>query len=169
MLKMINNMKDLDFGKLMCVYSDSNLKDAQLRYPDEEENIGILNVEQENYRYLKEMFFPISGAFCAVWEQGGTYVSALRVEPCRDGLLLTGLETAPAYRRRGYASSLLRAVAAALHRQGGRYLYSHVAKNNQPSLKTHFSCGFERFLEHAVYLDGSVTQDSCTLRLMISK
>lgn len=167
MLKICQSLHSLDFGKLMQVYAESNSENAREFYPDEELNIAILKVEQSFYQYLKEDFFTVQGACYAVWEQGGAYVCALRLEPYRDGLLLEALETTPAQRRKGYAVNLIKAVMELLKQNEIKCIYSHVNKKNIPSLKTHFSCGFERVLEHAVYIDGSVMQNSCTLRVML--
>ena len=119
-----------------------------------------MQAEQDFYQYLREVFFPTAGAVYAVWEENGTYITALRLEPYRDGLLLTALETAPEYRRRGYAQKLIEAV---LEELPGEKLYSHVSKTNAASLRTHISCGFQKILDHAAYLDGSVLRSSCTL------
>lgn len=167
MLKICQSLHTLDFGKLMQVYAESNSENAREFYPDEETNIAILKVEQSFYQYLKEDFFTVQGAFYAVWEQGSAYVCALRLEPYRDGLLLEALETALIHRRKGYAANLINAVMEHMKRHEIKYIYSHVNKKNLPSLKTHLSCGFERVLDHAVYIDGSVMQNSCTLRAML--
>ena len=105
------------------------------------------------------MFFPTDNAWYCIWDEKGHYVSALRLEPYRDGLLLEALETAPAERRKGYAGKLLQAVQA---RFAQEKIYSHVSKRNIPSLRTHEVCGFRKIAENAVYADGSVTSRSCT-------
>ena len=66
--------------------------------------------EEEFYRYLSQVFFKTPGAICAVWEESGRYVSALRLEPYRDGLLLEALDSQTKLRRRGYAGGLIEAV-----------------------------------------------------------
>lgn len=116
--------------------------------------------EQDFYQYLREVFFPVPGAVYCIWQEENAYVSALRLEPYRDGLLLEALETAPGERRRGYAEALIRAV---LERFAPTKIYSHVGKRNYPSLKTHEKCGFRRALDYAVYVDGSVNRHCCTL------
>jgi RimJ/RimL family protein N-acetyltransferase len=116
-------------------------------------------VEQDFYQYLRECFFTTEGAIYALWSPAGEYVSALRLEPYQDGLLLEALETAPGQRRKGYAADLITAV---LQMVGETKVYSHVSKRNTASLRTHEKCGFHRVLEHAVYADGSVLTTSCT-------
>ena len=106
------------------------------------------------------MFFKTEGAYYLIWEEAGRYVSALRLEPYRDGLLLEALETAPEQRRKGYAAKLM---SAAQEFVGDTKLYSHVHKRNIPSLNVHDFCGFHRILEYAVYTDGSVNDRCCTL------
>lgn len=156
MLKLIGNMRDLDFPSLMNVYMEGNLEKAA-SYG------GLLQVEEDFRIYLREDFFPVQGAFYALWEVRGTPVSALRMEPYRDGWLLEALETAPEYRNRGYAKTLVAAVLREMENRGVVKVYSHVVKSNTLSLKTHYACGFRDVLDYAVYIDGTVTRQACTL------
>ena len=159
MLVVIQSMRELNFGQLMSVYEEGNRENGQEFWSELPEGVRILHAEQDFYRYLRESFFQTDGAFYCVWEESGGYVSALRLEPYQDGLLLEALETAPDLRRKGYAAALIREV---LTRFGDRKIYAHVHKKNTASLRTHESCGFRRILEHAVYIDGSVKSNSCT-------
>ena len=162
MLILAHGLRELRFGALMEVYLRGNQEKAERDYPQEPAGAGLRLAEEDFYRYLRECFFRTPGAVYAVWEEGGSYVSALRLEPYRDGVLVTALETAPGQRRKGYASRLLGAVLGTLDGP----VYSHVAKDNIPSLKLHQKLGFERIQENAVYLDGSVDSRACTLRWM---
>ena len=104
-----------------------------------------------------------------ILEAEGRYVSALRLEPNRDGLLLEALETLPEERRRGYAVSLISSVQRWLKACGEVTLYSHVSKRNEASLRTHRRCGFEIYLDHTVYQDGSRNDTAYTLRCVVGK
>ena len=159
MLQWISAMRDLNFGQLMAVYEESNRDNGAEFWPDSPEGQQILSAEQDFYQYLRESFFKTEGASYAVWCENGKYVSALRLEPYQDGLLLAALETAPEHRQKGYAAALIRAV---LEHMEGTKVYAHIHKRNIPSMCTHESCGFRRVLEYAVYIDGSVRRDSCT-------
>lgn len=161
MLYLARNLSQLHFGSLMAVYADANRENGREAWPEEPEMRQIQLAEEEFYRYLSQVFFKTPGAICAVWEKSGRYVSALRLEPYRDGLLLEALETDPEQRRRGYAAGLIEAVQTYLG-EGGK-LYSHVDKRNLPSLKTHEKCGFRRIADVAVYVDGSVNRKACTM------
>ena len=152
--------KELAFGKLMEVYAEGNLENGRDLWPDEPEHRQIALAEQEFYQYLQQVFFKTDGAAYLIWEENGSYRSALRLEPYRDGLLLEALETAPVMRRKGYAAKL---VQAALVYAGNVKIYSHVGKKNAASLRTHQKCGFIRILDYAVYADGSVNDRCCTL------
>ena len=79
-------------------------------------------------------------------------------------MLLEALETAPELRRKGYAFSLMKESIRFLEAQGPVKVYSHVSKSNSASLAVHSACGFKRVIEHAVYIDGSVMHNSCTLK-----
>ena len=160
MLILAQSIRDLSFSKLMGVYIEGNLENAEEFYPDLPEGQKLMQAEQDFYQYLNEVFFRTSGAVYAIWEEQGSYVSALRLEPYRDGRLLEALETAPTSRRQGYGEKLIRAVQKQFSNQR---IYSHVGKKNAASLRVHEKCGFRRISEYAVYIDGSVNRRACTL------
>lgn len=156
MLLIAKGLEELDFSALMEIYIEGNLEKAE-EYGDG----GLLRAEREFYDYLREDFFRQRDAFYAVWTERGRYVSALRLEPYKDGWLLEALETAPDDRKKGYAKALIKAVLVYM---GQAKIYSHVSKGNEASLRTHCVCGFRKFQDHAVYLDGTVTHRSVTLK-----
>lgn len=160
MLKLYDSMNGLRFMNLMDVYSESNRLNAEDQFDYMDINEAVIQVEKDFYSYLSQVFFTTPGALYAVWEERGRYICALRLEPYMDGYLLEGLETAPEYRKMGYASCLIRRVLE----HCDRTVYSHVHKKNRPSLLTHKTCGFVECLDHAVYIDGSVNWNSVTLR-----
>ena len=163
MLLKCRRLAELDFSKLMYVYEEGNVENGSEKYPGLPANRQLLQAEQDFYGYLQEVFFPTPGAVYMVWEEEDCYCSALRLEPYGDGLLLSALETAPALRRKGYAARLIRSVMQELGKKSPVTVYSHVSKKNIASLHTHLACGFEIVKDHAVYLDGSVTHNACTL------
>ncbi len=152
MLHLANSLQQLCFGDLMEVYIEGNLEKAV--------QSGLLRAEQDFYQYLKECFFSTPRAVYAIWEEQGEYISALRLEPYKDGLLLAALETAPKHRRKGCATRLIQAV---LTRFEDEKIYSHVNKDNAASLAVHEKCGFQKISDTATYLDGSVSAQSVTL------
>lgn len=164
MLRVAKKLNQLSFAALMEVYLDANREHGAELAPGEPEARQIQVSEERFYSYLHDDFFAHSGAYYCVWEENGKYVSALRLEPYRDGLLLEALETAPDQRGRGYAVGLIQAVQKYLSEQGTVRIYSHVDKKNEASLRTHRRCGFEVFLDYAAFIDGSVNRRSCTLR-----
>lgn len=159
MLKIARKMNDFSFGKLMEVYEEGNLENGQDLWPEEPQWRQIALAEQEFYQYLQQVFFKSEGARYLIWEEGNRYISALRLEPYRDGLLLEALETVPKHRNQGHAAEL---VNAAIEYAGAK-IYSHVSKKNLPSLRTHEKCGFRKILDYAVYADGSVDDRCFTL------
>ena len=163
MLKLVYGMRELNFSALMAVYAEGNAENAEEFYPREERSAGIRLAEDDFYQYLTQIFFRTNGAVYAIWEEQGIYISALRLEPYRDGLLLEALETQPDHRRKGFARNLILAVLRWLQEQGSSPVYSHIHKRNHASIQTHLACGFERISEQAVYIDGSVTDRSCTM------
>ncbi len=166
MLRTVRNMGQLPFGALMEIYAEGNLENGRDNWPHLSEGEQLLRAEQDFYQYLQEIFFTTPNAVYYLWEENGTPVSALRLEPYRDGLLLEALETAPQHRQKGYAKALLLAVLEAV---GNQRIYSHVHKKNAASLKTHLGCGFAPISGQAVYADGSVNGHCCTLLYFIDK
>ena len=160
MLYLATKLRELNFSKLMAVYEEGNRENAAIFFPDLPEGQRMIQAEQSFYQYLQEGFFTVQGAKYCIWQVNGKYVSALRLEPYRDVWLLEALETAPDQRRKGYAEALIQAV---LERCGNTKIYSHVGKHNEASLRVHEKCGFQRILEYAVYVDGSVNSRCCTL------
>ena len=159
MLYLANRFHKLNFGQLMAVYAEGNLENAREFFSHLPQSQWLMQAEQAFYQYLTESFFPTPGAVYAIWEEQGEYVSALRLEPYEDGLLLEALETAPGHRRKGYGEMLMRAVLAEFPGK----IYSHVAKRNAPSLAIHQKCGFVQVLDYARYIDGSVSRTAITL------
>lgn len=155
MMILAHSLQDLRFGALMEVYADSNEEKAS-DWPNLPRGYALTLAEQDFRQYLQEVFFPTDGALYAVWEEEGCYVSALRLEPYRDGLLLEALETRPDQRGKGYAQTLIREMQRYLAQQGPVKLYSHIAKRNSASRSVHEKCGFRVVSDHAVYINGSV-------------
>ena len=159
MLHLATKLQELNFSQLMEVYEEGNRENGEIFYPDLPEGQQMLRAEQSFYQYLREGFFPVDGAVYAMWMENGVYVSALRLEPYEDGLLLEALETAPTQRRKGYAEKLIRAV----QKQFPQKIYSHVSRKNAASLMVHQKCGFRQVLDYAKYIDGSVVRTAVTL------
>lgn len=160
MLILARKLHEISFAGLMEVYEESNRHNGGLMHPELPESQQILNAEQAFYQYLQEGFFSIPGAVYAIWEEEGVYISALRLEPYEDGLLLEALETAPAYRGQGYATRLIQEVQHVFAQR----IYSHVSRRNSASMAIHEKCGFRQILDYARYIDGSVARNAVTLR-----
>ena len=159
MLYLVTKLREVNFSALMGVYEEGNRENGALVHPGLPQGQQILRAEQSFHQYLKEVFFPTAGAVYAIWVENDIYVSALRLEPYEDGLLLEALETAPAHRRKGCAEKLIRAVQAEFPQK----IYSHVSKKNTASLAFHQKCGFRQVLDYAKYIDGSVVRSAVTL------
>ena len=149
MLKLIYGMPELDTEQLLGIYKEHNWD------------------EWDFLSYLREDFFRQKDAVYAVWMEGTQYKSAVRLERCRDGALLHSLETAPTERQKGYAYALLRHFLEHLRGTGFKAVYSHIEKRNRASLALHKKCGFDIVSDTATYLDGTVTQNSYTLKISL--
>lgn len=164
MLEIAYHLRDLHFSSLMDVYFEGNEEHAAREYPYLDANEGRLCAERDFYQYLQECFFAADDAVYAMWKVNGKIVSALRLEPYQDGWLLEALETAPQYRRKGFAEDLVRAVLEWCEQNGRLPVYSHIDRKNTASLRTHEKCGFVCVLDHAVEIDGSVSRNACTMK-----
>lgn len=153
MLIIAENLHQLDFSQLMQVYREGNEENGADLYPQESKERQLLLAEQDFYRYLQDCFFKTADAVYCVLEEGGRYLAALRLEPYRDGMLLEALETKPEIRRNGCAVRLIGEVTAKVPGK----IYSHISRRNTASIRTHEKCGFQKILDHAVYVDGSVS------------
>ena len=131
-----------------------NVSDLKVFTLAEVYDLNTLDEGQDFYGFLCEDFFP--DGICCVWEDKGRYVSALRLQKWQDGYLLEGLQTHPDHRGRGYAKQLITESLEALKLEK---VYSHIRRDNAPSIAAHTACGFRKILEHATYLDGSVHLD----------
>ena len=160
MLLEARNLTQLDFNKLMNVYAEGNRENGAELYPDSPAGVQVARAEENFREYLSQVFFRQSGAVYYIWEENGSYVSALRLEPYQDGMLLEALETRPESRRQGWSKRLIRSVQEKIPE--GK-LYSHVNRRNIPSQKVHESCGFRQVLDYAAYVDGSVNTYAVTL------
>lgn len=152
MLCCYSSVAELNVRQLMDVY-DQSLSDGV--------DLGIARLNKER-DFLNDLyaFFSCDDAKLYTWQQGEKYCAALRLEPYRDGFLISCLETAPHQRRAGYGSSLLRSVIKKVTKP----VYVHIEKCNKASISLHMKCDFVKILDHAVYVDGSVYQSSCTMR-----
>ena len=159
MLVIARSLRELSFASLMKIYEEGNRENTAALWPDVPAERALQMAEEEFYHYLRDIFYTTAHALYAIWNENGEYVSALRLEPYRDGMLLEALETSPGCRRKGFGERLLRSV---LSQTNGK-IYSHVHKSNAASLQLHQKCGFQRICDHAVYIDGSVDSKSCTL------
>ena len=167
MLKIISSAARLDMEQLLSVYRESvdiNAMNLGHRFSDNER---YLMAEVEFRSFWWDDFFKEDGAICALWIENARYVSALRLQRFNDGLLLTGLETATAFRNSGYAKKLLCAVIDYLKTSYEGNVYSHISVKNAPSIHLHQSCGFSRMRKAAVLLDGSVSWEYDTYVLKI--
>lgn len=161
MLIIAENLNALDFEQLMDIYIEGNQENAEEFWPELPYGERLERAKKGFRQYLETGFFSKDGARYMIWEIKGKYICALRLEPFQDGLLMEALETIPGERRKGHASNLIHSVQAWL---GHGKIYSHVSKRNTASLATHARCGFEKYLDHSVYSDGTVNEKAYTMR-----
>ena len=151
MLKIANTIRQLDYTQLLQVYSE------QLQ------GCGVYGSESEFYEDLTSFLFD-PDRFCCLWVCDGRYAACVRVEPYRNGILMTCLETAPERRRKGIAQALLSSVFELLRQQGCRFVYVHINKKNRPSLALHNKLGFRVIADSARLADGTVSQKFFTMK-----
>ena len=162
MLKIARSMSELPFEQLMEVYKETNIRSAERHWGSVSSAYGLTMAQRLFYEQLQCGFYSIPDAMYCLWFVDGECVSALRLEPWKDGWLLAALETAPAHRKRGYAQALVTAVQGYLMAQGAVRLYSHISQRNVASIRVHQRCGFKKIADTARLLDGTVTSQMGT-------
>ena len=97
MLLKITDGQALDERRLMDVYAESNLENADFFCPEEpDKEAAVRMVESGFLDFLKNEFFKEPEAICWVLEEGGVWVSALRICRIPEGpYYLEALETRP--------------------------------------------------------------------------
>ena len=162
MLKLYRSPKGLDIHQLGLIYSESIAQKAENSYGHMSSFDAHQRAESDFYDGVMD-FFTAKNVFYAVWEVDGRFVAALRIEPYSDGLIVSGLEVKLDVRKNGYGSALISAVIEYLHDSGCQKLYSHVDRSNAASLRVHEKAGFQKIMNHAVFLDGAVSSRTYTL------
>jgi GNAT superfamily N-acetyltransferase len=153
MLIICSRISQLRWSELMAVYAEGNLENGRDLYGHLPQGQQILRAEEDFYSYLHHDFFRCAAERYFIWEENGRYISALRMHPFEDGLLVEALETRPEFRKKGYATQLLQAVIEQLQPEK---LYSHIGKKNAASIATHQKCGFRKILDFSRYGSGEI-------------
>lgn len=156
MLKIATTTQQIDFSQIKNVYQQSLEEDGDRLYDFLPKYQRLNESEQDFYQYVM-YFLKQRGCFYAIWVTEGIYRSAVRVEPYKDGVLLTGLETAPDFRKMGYATALLEQTLGYLKNKSVKTVYSHIDGNNKGSIAVHRKVGFDSILHYATFLDGSAS------------
>lgn len=158
MLKLVHTIGEFPFSQVMEVYTESNLRNAAEQWPEETAGVALHRAEMEFYQYLRYDFFTMGGSVYALWLEKEKVVSAVRFEKWKDGILMEGLETHPDYRGRGFACRLLDETLQMFSER----IYSHVARDNGPSLHVHKKCGFHKGADSAM-VNGNFDSNYITL------
>lgn len=162
MLLIAHSLKELSFDKLMELYKSDNLERASKEYPNLSPYRGLERIEDEFYSYLQDGFFRQRGARYFILMEEDRYISAMRIEPYLDGVLINALETALDYRRQGYGELLFRQSLSLLNNEGAGKVYSHIYRNNKASSNLHKKCGFTLAYPYARFLDGTTSSAADT-------
>ena len=159
MVSVIDEIDKLDFLKICDVYKDDLERKRKIRHRLIAKSEGATLVKQEYLRYLEDVFFGQYNGKLFVYQDYDRYLSAVCIEPFKDGLLLDSLVTVPEARRRGYAKKL---IDYALDYCKTRPVYAHIHYNNKASRLLHEKIGFSLLCEYAHMLDGSIRNDHFT-------
>lgn len=160
MLHRITSFNDIDSRKLMALYQEGNLENAEYFYPEEALPSAIQKCEADFLQFLATKFFQREGSEYWILETEDTWVSALRLNRIADGFYyLEALETHPDFRKKGYAARLLSDVIEELKSRGPFRLCDSVSKTNLASVRVHRKCGFEIVSEAAFdYLNNETNE-----------
>lgn len=158
MLILFTKSDQIDFPQFMEVCKQSNIQKGRCDFPLHSPYDQLCLVESELCAYIRESV-QNGSMICAAWAPDGRYKTVLRLEKYMDGYLICGLETALQERKKGYAKSL---IAAVLTSFPGCCFYSHISIRNIVSARVHIKCGFRKILDHAIFLDGSISAATAT-------
>lgn len=160
MIITIKSYSELDERRMMDLYSEGNIENAEDLYPDEDRAQAVLKVEESFLDFLKNKFFAAEGSEYFILVENDEWISALRTSRIRDELYyMEALETRPDMRQRGYAKKLLLEVLGELKKRGKFELYCCVSKKNEPSIRTHLAAGFSIVAENGYsYLQNSTNE-----------
>lgn len=161
-----DKISQLHYSSVMQLHNESNLLICRERYYRYAIHEALLEAEQDLWAYLSDFLRDKENRYVVIVTDV-CYICALRLELYADGVLISGLETNPLYRRQGYAGKLLDAVAEHCRGRGLRYIYSHIAMSNDASLALHKNHGFILYSNAASLIDGSVRSDMVTLRKIL--
>ena len=168
MLLIAEHLKQINMKMLASVYEESNRKLAKNGNNSALFNLRFIEAENDFYDYMA-FFLRDPNSFVAILAEGERYLSAVRIELYLDGVLLSGLETIPSERGKGYAVRLLQELMIQLKDRAVTKVYSHIDRNNSGSISVHMRCGFNRILDYAKCIDGSILRSmdtyAVTLRL----
>jgi hypothetical protein len=86
MLITVKSYDELDGRRLMDLYSEGNIENAQELYPDDDRAQAVRKVEESFLDFLKNKFFAAEGSEYFVLVENGEWVSALRTSRIRNDL-----------------------------------------------------------------------------------
>lgn len=149
MLRIVDRIGSLDMSKLEAVYEQTII---QKRIDPDVFISGLYD------------FFQTRDAMVCILEDELNYLSALRLEPYRNGCLISWLETQKTLRGNGYATTLVDEVIRWCADRQMLPVYAHVHKSNLASVRVFENAGFLITGKPAVFLDGSVYTSFHTLK-----
>lgn len=161
MITLAFSTRDLSLDELCSVYEEQIAQQGAIRWKSFDSEKQILFSQKEFIDSVYDFFFLHIGGY-AIWQEEH-YVCAMRFENYRDGFLISCLETAPQYRRNGFAERLVRDFIVVANEQN-KPIYSHIAKGNIASIRLHQKCGFRECSNFAVLLDGTVSSRYSTFK-----
>jgi len=158
-----------EFEWLMEIYNESNIKNIKHFYPKESDPIkGLEQIKKDHVSYIENSFLTLSNTNYFILSEEDEWVSALRFYEIDTGkFYIEALETHPEKRFKGYGSQLIKSIIEFLKCLGPFEMHSFTYKQNEQSLKTHFSCGFKMSGEKAFdFADNQYVEDDDAIALV---
>lgn len=141
LLKFEKMSKEDMYRMVHSVYIEASYENAKEKYPESEDLTEAMKQEEIYFveKFLGKFMSKNKNSYY-VLEENGVWVSALRLTKLDGYYFMEALETAPAYRKKGYAEKLISEVI--MHLGEGAVIRSNVRKTNIASLAIHKKCGF---------------------------
>lgn len=161
----LNSFSQIDRTKLMELYHEGNVENvAYIQPPCNDIAKGIKIIEDGFMDFLKNEFYHLSEAKYYILEENDKYLSGLRLNKIDDFYLMEALETAPQYRKQGFACKLINDVKKSFENKGEFVIRSNVSKKNIASINTHKKCGFIIEKDYGVnYFDNEKRENCYTM------
>lgn len=129
---------------LLCVYAQTTEEIYKKKYEGRygSDKYARAALAQDYSDFIAE-FITQNDRYIFAVKENETYAAVLRIIQMSEfGWYIEAMETAPQYRRKGFARYLLKQTLRCMRNLGAKTIISVIGNDNLASLALHISCGF---------------------------